>query len=317
MHTRERDVFYWQERTLLKNLDTEWIEHVLFKIVDKDNIEGIGAATPDIYFGQTFKSTMAILEELREFIENVPDIENVLTVAKLMDKLIQDENTAKTSIMLTICDYINNKYKLDVSKLLFSFEKDKYQDNIYRIFWRKNINVLEVYNSHLKNDEVVKLEFLEKPSISDLEELSSAFQGKQVWLDFRGLLDFYELTKALDIMNQLKIVALEQPLAKGREKKVELIESQYPIFWDESIVTLEDLLRLHDFSNGIVVSLTKVGGLFNVKKIYDLAEIYNLITVISTGIEHPININWSNKIKASFDIVDLSFDYYLIEKNFE
>lgn len=317
MHTRERDVFYWQERTLLKNLDTEWIEHVLFKIVDKDNIEGIGAATPDIYFGQTFKSTMAILEELREFIENVPDIENVLTVAKLMDKLIQDENTAKTSIMLTICDYINNKYKLDVSKLLFSFEKDKYQDNIYRIFWRKNINVLEVYNSHLKNDEVVKLEFLEKPSISDLEELSSAFQGKQVWLDFRGLLDFYELTKALDIMNQLKIVALEQPLAKGREKKVELIESQYPIFWDESIVTLEDLLRLHDFSNGIVLSLTKVGGLFNVKKIYDLAEIYNLITVISSGIEHPININWSNKIKASFDIVDLSFDYYLIEKNFE
>jgi L-alanine-DL-glutamate epimerase-like enolase superfamily enzyme len=317
VHTRERDVFYWQERTLLKNLDTEWIEHVLFKIVDKDNIEGIGAATPDIYFGQTFKSTMAILEELREFIENVPDIENVLTVAKLMDKLIQDENTAKTSIMLTICDYINNKYKLDVSKLLFSFEKDKYQDNIYRIFWRKNINVLEVYNSHLKNDEVVKLEFLEKPSISDLEELSSAFQGKQVWLDFRGLLDFYELTKALDIMNQLKIVALEQPLAKGREKKVELIESQYPIFWDESIVTLEDLLRLHDFSNGIVLSLTKVGGLFNVKKIYDLAEIYNLITVISTGIEHPININWSNKIKASFDIVDLSFDYYLIEKNFE
>lgn len=317
MHTRERDVFYWQERTLLKNLDTEWIEHVLFKIVDKDNIEGIGAATPDIYFGQTFKSTMAILEELREFIENVPDIENVQTVAKLMDKLIKDENTAKTSIMLTICDYINNKYKLDVSKLLFSFEKDKYQDNIYRIFWRKNINVLEVYNSHLKNDEVVKLEFLEKPSISDLEELSSAFQGKQVWLDFRGLLDFYELTKALDIMNQLKIVALEQPLAKGREKKVELIESQYPIFWDESIVTLEDLLRLHDFSNGIVLSLTKVGGLFNVKKIYDLAEIYNLITVISSGIEHPININWSNKIKASFDIVDLSFDYYLIEKNFE
>ncbi len=75
-----------------------------------------------------------------------------------------------------------------------------------------------------------------------------------------GLLDFYELTKALEILKPLKIVALEQPLAKGREKKVELIESQYPIFWDESIVTLEDLLRLHDFSNGIVLSLTKVGG---------------------------------------------------------
>ena len=31
MQTRERDVYYWQERTLLKNLDIEWIEHVLLR----------------------------------------------------------------------------------------------------------------------------------------------------------------------------------------------------------------------------------------------------------------------------------------------
>ncbi len=315
MQARERDVYYWQERTLLKNLDTEWIEHVLFKIVDKDNIEGIGAATPYIYFGQTFKSTMAILEELREFIENVPEIENIQTIENIIDKLIKNENTAKTSIMLTICDYINNKYNLDISKLLFSFDKDKYQENIFRIFWKKNLNLHEVYNTYFTDHQELKLEFLEKPSMKDLNEISKIFQGKRVWLDFRGLLDFYELTKALEILKPLKIVALEQPLAKGREKKIELIESQYTIFWDESIVTLEDLLRLHDFSNGIVLSLTKVGGLINVKKILDLAEIYNLITVISSGIEHPINTSWSNKIKGSFDIVDLTFDYYITDQD--
>ncbi len=51
------------------------------------------------------------------------------------------------------------------------------------------------------------------------------------------------------------------------------------------------------------------------KKILDLAEIYNLITVISSGIEHPINTSWSNKIKGSFDIVDLTFDYYITDQD--
>jgi len=315
VHSRERDVYYWQERTFLKNVNEEWKEHVPFKIIDKDSVEGVGTATPDVYSGHTFKSTMAILEELRDFIENVPEIENLQTVENLIDRLVGNENTAKTSIMLAICDYISNKYNIDISKLLFSFEEDKYQENLFRIFWNKDANILDVYNEYFTNDKVVKIEFLEKPSMGDLEKISSAFQDKRVWLDFRGLLDFYELTKALDLMRNVEIVALEQPLAKGREKRIELIKSQYPVFWDESIVTVEDLLGLQKISDGVVLNVTKVGGLYNVKKIHDLADVFNLITVISSGIEHPLNIEWSNKIKAPFDIVDLYFDHYIVEEH--
>ncbi|RAO98926.1 hypothetical protein PW5551_06930 [Petrotoga sp. 9PW.55.5.1] len=311
MKERIRDVYYWQERTLLKNLNIEWQEHALFKIVDKNGNYGVGAATPDPFYGETFKTTMAILELLRDLIENTENIENIPDIEKKVNEKIKKDNTSKTAIYLAIYNYINNKYNFEITNLLFPSNNNQFQETLFRVFWKKDVNLFDVVNNIQKNNQIIKIEYLEKPSELDIKDTLKIFRNTKLWIDFNGLLNYHELKQVLNQLKNYNVVALEQPLAKNKESILKNTEVGYPIYWDESIEQSEDILRLSEITNGIVVDITKVGGLTNLKKIYDIANTLNIETVLSTRIEHPLNLEYSNKIKNAFDIVDLDIKHYL------
>ncbi len=285
MKERKRDVYYWQERTILKNLNMEWQEHAIFKFIDKQGIQGVGAATPNYYFGETFKTTMAILELIRDLFEMEDDIENIPNIEEKFNEKIKRDNSSKTAVFLAIFDYLTNKYNYDPINLLFPTKKGISQESLFRIFWKKDTNIFDLLPEIQKDEEIVKIEFLEKPLL------------------IRHILKFLKTSE---------ILALEQPTPKYKENTLSNLQIDYPIFWDESIEQPEDIIRVSNIASGVVLDITKVGGLTNLKKHYDLANTLNLETVISTRIEHPINLNWSNKIKKAFDIIDLNIDHYIV-----
>ena len=311
MNKRKRDVYYWQERISLKNMDVQWQESTVFKIADEKGIEGIGAATPNNYFGETFKTTMAVIEHLRNLIENENEIDKIQNVEDKMSKAIKRDNAAKTAVGLALCDYINKKYEFDIVNILFPVDQKEFQEKLFRVFWKENLNITDMINNYYNKDYILKIEFLEKPTIQDFFNLSQILIGKKIWLDLKGLFNFHELNKILEILKDVKIVSLEQPLERNKESKIMEFLEKYQIFWDESIESENDILRLYNMCNGVVLDITKVGGILNMKKLFDLSNSLNLQTVISSRLEHSINIYWSNKIKNAFDFVDLNFEHYI------
>ncbi|KAF2956587.1 enolase C-terminal domain-like protein [Marinitoga sp. 38H-ov] len=305
---RKRDVYYWQERSVTKYLKNEWVEHAVFKI-NSQGIEGIGAGTPNPDYGETYKTTMAIIEKMRKLTENWEDLNEYAEFEKEMNNIVKFDMSSKTAVEIAIADYILKSKNIDLAKILFS--KRLMNENMIKVYVYSNMD-FNVFNE-VECGSILKIEFLEKVDIKELNELKEKIKGYNIWIDFKGLFDHYEMRRVLNLLKDLKIVALEQPLPVGNELAVKDIMYKYPIFWDESFKNLNDILRLKDYSTGLIFEITKFGGLIKTSEYLNLARDIGLETVISSRIEHPITLNWAKKIMNSFNYADLDYSHYIIK----
>lgn len=301
---RKRDVYYWQERSILKNLNMEWKEHVVFKIKDKEGIEGLGASTPDEKYGETFKTTMAVVEKLRYITENFDNLNNINKLEKHLNEILKREKASKTAVMLAVYDYFKNKNNIDLSEVIF---ENNQTNNYYleKIYVSTNqLNYIET------NSENLKLELINKISFKEIFQLLENYSSKNIWLDLRGYYNIFELRQIINNINKSNIIALEQPLNEYYDDIVKKITS-IPIYWDESIQRIEDIRKIQNSSTGLVLDLSKFGGLITLFESLILCEQKGLETVLSSRIEHPENLKWSKKIQKSFNFIDLNYDYYV------
>ncbi|NUU97854.1 hypothetical protein [Marinitoga sp. 1138] len=303
---RKRSVYYWQERSILKYLNKEWIEHAVFKI-ESEGVEGIGAGTPNPDFGETYKTTMAIIEKMRKLTEEWEDLNNYADFEKVMNQIVKFDMSSKTAVELSIADYILNSKSLDLSSVLFS--KNKNNTEIFKIYFHKNMSYAVF--GEIKFPEILKIEFLEKMDFEEIEKYKKFVDKYPIWLDFKGLYNHYEIKQILKIFKNDNIVALEQPLPVGNESAVVDLLGNYDIFWDESFKTLQDIFKLKDYATGFVFEITKFGGLLKTAEYLNVIRDIGLETVISSRIEHPLNLKWAKKIQKSFDYIDLNYEHYI------
>ncbi|NUV00094.1 hypothetical protein XO12_08335 [Marinitoga sp. 1154] len=303
---RKRDVYYWQERSILKYLKKEWIEHAVFKI-NSSGIIGIGAGTPNSDFGETYKTTMAIIEKMRKLTEEWEDLNNYADFEKVMSNIVKFDMSSKTAVEIAIADYILNSKNLDLSKILFS--KKDLNEEMKKLYVYNDMGYA-IYDE-LIDALIIKIEFIEKISLEELEILKANIDKYKIWIDFKGMFNHYEVKKILDVFKGLDVVAIEQPLPVGSEFAVKDFLAKYSVFWDESFKTLQDIIRLKNISTGLVFEITKFGGLLKTSEYLKVAESLGLETMISSRIEHPITLNWANKIKKSFNYIDLDFNHYI------
>src|SRR6056297_1775838 len=149
---RKRDVYYWQERSILQNLDQEWKEHLVFKIIDNEGIEGIGAATPNNQFGETFKTSMAIVESLRKITENFENMNDIIEFENNVHSIIKKDMSAKATVFLSVYDYISNKNNIKLENYYFDLNNNHKKDYFERIFIDKNLKTLKLENENIKLD---------------------------------------------------------------------------------------------------------------------------------------------------------------------
>ncbi|KLO21591.1 hypothetical protein X275_08610 [Marinitoga sp. 1197] len=104
---------------------------------------------------------------------------------------------------------------------------------------------------------MIKIEFIEKISLEELEILKANIDKYKIWIDFKGIFNHYEVKKILDVFKDLNVVAIEQPLPVGSESAVKDLLTKYTVLLDESFKTLQDIIRLKDISTGLVFEITK------------------------------------------------------------
>lgn len=303
---RKRDVYYWQERSVLKYLNKEWVEHAVFKI-DSNGVEGIGAGTPNPDYGETYKTTMAIIEKMRKLTEQWIDLNDYAEFERKMNNIVKFDMSSKTAVEIAIADYILNSKNLDLTKILFS--KNTLNEEMKKVYVYKDMGY-SVYEE-IYDAIAVKIEFLEKISLEELEILKENIGKYNVWIDFKGIFNHYEVKKILDIFKDINIIAIEQPLPVGSEIAVKDLLLKYSVFWDESFKNIHDIMKLKDISTGLVFELTKFGGIMKTAEYLNLARSLGLETMISSRIEHPITLNWAKKIKNSFNYIDLDYEHYI------
>ncbi|MGM0640611.1 MAG: hypothetical protein ACQESN_04200 [Thermotogota bacterium] len=307
---RKRDVYYWQERSILNKLDQEWKEHLVFKIIDENEIQGIGASTPNKEFGETFKTSMAIVESLRKITENFHDLKYLVEFENKINSFIKKDMSAKTTVLLAVYDYISKRNNINIEHFYFDFNSKHKKVNFERIFLNENFEFIPSKNKKIKLDIKNYIE------TDKLIETISLYKDKELILDFSGLYSSFELDYLMKKLENLNIVALEQPTKHAQEKQMKkFLKKGYKIYWDESFHNIADLDRIKDYSTGFVFTLSKMSSLSKISNLLKLVQFKGYETIISSELEHPINLDWSNKISKAFDIIDLNFSKYIKKTN--
>jgi len=307
---RKRDVYYWQERSILNKLDQEWKEHLVFKIIDDEEITGTGAATPNKEFGETFKTSMAIVESLRKTTENFDDLNNIIDFENNVHSLIKKDMAAKTTVFLAVYDYISNKNKINLENYYFNLNDHHKKDSYERIIINENTK------NKVSESQNVKLDVESYVVPEKLIEIINNFDNSNITVDFSGLYNPFEIDFIIKNINNSRPINLEQPFKYGQEHIAkEYLNMGHKVYWDESFHNIFDFHRIKKYSTGFVFSLSKMASLLNISTLLRYVKENGFETVISSKLEHPINLKWSNKISNAFDITDLNYSKYIKTTN--
>jgi L-alanine-DL-glutamate epimerase-like enolase superfamily enzyme len=100
---------------------------------------------------------------------------------------------------------------------------------------------------------------------------------------------------------------IEQPLAAGREEEIRWIRSRVhmPVFADEAALHPEDLPRISDAYDGVVIKLDKTGGIIQALRMIEIARAYKLKTMLGCMISSSVSITAAAHLSPMVDYADL------------
>ncbi len=284
---------------------------VVLTKIEYEGVTGYGEASMPPYLGESHETALKFLSKvnLNQF-NNPFELDEILTYVDSIDK----KNTAaKASIDIALHDLIG--------KLL--------QKPLYEIWgFNKNKTPYTTFTIGIDTDEIVKQKVSEagkykilkiklgsvndKKLINTIREVTEkeiAVDANQGWKDKKF---------ALDIIYWLKeknVKMIEQPMPKDMKDEIAWLteESPLPIFADEGIQRLNDLIEIKGVYSGINIKLMKCTGLREAHKMLTTANAIGMQTMVGCMTETSCAISAASHISPKVSWADL--DGNLLIKN--
>ena len=232
---------------------------------------GYGEASLPPYLGETLADALALLQkvDLTSF-RNPFETEEILSY---VDRLVEGQTAAKASIDIALHDLIGKLLGVPLYKL-FGLSPEKIPPTMFtigidepQVMRQKTLEAMERFKMlKIKLGGDNDKEMVE--AIRSVTDLPITVDVNQGWTDKQH---------ALDMVHWLKekgVVLVEQPLAKDRIEDHGWIteRSPLPIFADESVKRLNDVLSLKGCFSGINIKLMKSTGMREAWKTVALAQ---------------------------------------------
>jgi L-alanine-DL-glutamate epimerase-like enolase superfamily enzyme len=118
--------------------------------------------------------------------------------------------------------------------------------------------------------------------------------------------EYWSLDEALELLPQMELQYCEQPLSAGDPDGPELKRrSPVPIYVDEDCHTLGDIAPSAERAHGVVVKLSKSGGIREAVRMAHAARALGLGVMLGCMVETGLGIAAGAQIASLFDHVDL------------
>lgn len=233
--------------------------------IEYDGIIGYGEASMPPYLQHelgTMDSVLAFLKKVQDVIGQFTDPFRLEDILGYIDTLSAGDAAAKTAVDIALHDLVGKLLQAPWYKI-WGLDREKTPSTTFTI----GIDTADVVREKTKecagqfNILKVKLgrdndkEMIE--TIRSVTDLPIAVDANQGWKDKRH---------ALDMIHWLKekgIVMVEQPMPKEQLDDIAWVtgQSPLPIFADESIQRLKDIVGLKDAFTGINIKLMKCTGM--------------------------------------------------------
>jgi L-alanine-DL-glutamate epimerase-like enolase superfamily enzyme len=264
-------------------------ENVFVKI-SRDGIEGIGEAAPNVRYGENAELTIQKIKQAEKILKNF-DWFNFVDIKKALDEEITNQSCAKAAIDIALMDWIGKSFKTPLYKLWglnpkctpvtsFSIGIDKPEVLKKKIEQAAIYPVLKIKVGRDNEKEIITTvrSLTDKPLRIDANE---AWQTKEEALE-----------KILWMQTQ-NIEFIEQPMPADMLDETAWVRARVniPVVADESVMRVNDVMKLAGAFDGINIKLMKSGGLLEAIKMIDVAHRLGMKVMLGCMIESSVAIS--------------------------
>lgn len=269
------------------------------------NLEGgLGEAAIVPYYAETSNTVIEYLSRLETKNWEVEFLDEIL------DKLPSGSNAAKTSIDLAMFDLLGKKSGKPLYQLL-GVDPQNIPPTSYTLTIDNPETV--AHKATELNYPIYKVKLGGKNDWETLAMLRNSTSAV-IRVDANAGWNRNQAAELIPKLGQFNLEFIEQPLPVGDIEGLKWLQSLdlgLPIFVDENVRSLEDISTHQGIVDGIVVKLTKFGGIRASLQAIHLAKSYGMKVMVSCMIESSLAVTAAAHIAALCDYVDLDAPLFL------
>lgn len=278
--------------------------------ITHEGVTGLGEAAPSEHYGEYRETVLATLALLGDDLGEDPlALEDILSH---LDRRIRLNPSAKAALDMALYDLVGKLLNVPVYKLLglsaartprtsFTIGIDTPENMARKALVARDYPVLKI-KVGTKNDVA---------NLKAIREVSNAV----IRVDANTAWTPKEAVRAINELAEYNIEFVEQPVQPHDLAGLKYVREHVPlpIITDESSITVEDIPRVAECTDGINIKLMKCGGLRHALKMIHVARAHNLSIMLGCMIESSLAITAAAHLSPLVDYADL--DGHLLVDN--
>lgn len=270
--------------------------------ITHEGVTGIGEAAPSEHYGEYRETVMAALKLLGNELGDDPFALD--DIFKRLNHAIRLNPSAKAALDMALYDLIGKLLNVPVYKLLglnaaqtpltsFTIGIDTPEVMAQKALAARDYPILKI-KVGTPNDVA---------NLKAIREVSNAV----IRVDANTAWTPKEAVRAINELAEFDIEFVEQPVAPHDLAGLKYVREHVPlpIITDESSITVEDIPRVAECTDGINIKLMKCGGLYHALKMIHVARAHNLKIMIGCMIESSLAITAAAHLTPLIDYADL------------
>lgn len=239
--------------------------------IKKNNYVGRGESTPYIRYGENITNSIQELTSIKPYIEK--------GISREMLQLMMRPSSARCAVDCAMWD-LEAKEK---NKKIWQLLKIKKKPFPLKTTESYGIRPLKKLQKDIERDNyppLIKLKANANNVFDIVKLVSRISKNSKLIIDFNESLSPTEIIPISKKLKKFNVIMLEQPLHEKQDNILKQFKHPIPIGADESCHTADDLQKLKNKYDYIIIKPGKCGGLTEAMKLKRLAEKNNFLTMI-------------------------------------
>lgn len=284
---------------------------VILTEIEYEGFVGYGEASMPPYLSESQASVASFLSktDLSKF-SDPTDIENIL---QYVDSIESGNTAAKASIDIALHDLVG-KILGQPWYRIWGYDPVKTPDSSFTI-GIDNPDVVKQKTQEAAPYKILKVK-LGKGMDKEMIESVRTIADKPLFVDVnQGWKDKHFALEMAHWLNEKGVLFIEQPMPKEMVDETAWLtaHSPLPIFADEAVQRLSDLIKLQGAYSGINIKLMKSTGMLEAHKMLEFSKSVGMKTLIGCMTETSCAVSAAAHLSPNADFADL--DGSLLIKN--
>lgn len=284
---------------------------VMLTEIEYDGVKGYGEASMPPYLGESQETASKFLSKVN--LEQFDDPFEIEKILEYVDSIDEKNTAAKASVDIALHDLVGKLIGKPWYKI-WGFDKSKTPYTTFTI----GIDKPEVVRQKVNEAEEFKILKVKLGKENDREMIETirSVTDKPLTADAnQGWKDKNYALEMIQWLHTQNVLYIEQPMPKEMVDENAWIteHSPIPVFGDESIQRIPDLIKMKDVYSGVVVKLMKCTGMREAYKMITLAKSLGMKVMLGCMTETSCAISAAAQLSPEADWADL--DGNLLIKN--